>query len=166
VTTAESVSDLIRAKTLFATGEYTCVLVKGDSVLTSAARGVAPMIGFITEGVDLRGFSVADKVVGKAAALLFAKAEVGQVYAPLASHAAIDVLANAGIAAQFDTIVGRILKSDGTGPCPMEQQVAHTDDPDTAYTQLSAALAQMRAAAQANPTNQSSQQPSNRERND
>lgn len=150
--TADLVSDLARAKTLLATGDYTCALVRGDSVLTSVARGVAPMVGFISDGVDLRGYCVADKVVGKAAALLFIKAGIAQVYAPIGSKTAIDILANAGVTAHLDTLVPQIIRADGAGSCPMEQAVADTDDPDTAYTLLTAAIAKMRAAAQVNPT--------------
>ena len=63
--------DLQRAERALAEGGHTLVLVKGERVITSNQRGVAPLLALID--TDVTGFSAADKVVGKAAALLYVK---------------------------------------------------------------------------------------------
>lgn len=60
---------------------HTISLAKDETVLFSEKKGIAPMIDFLSEGVDLTGFSVADLVVGKAVALLFVKSGITRVYA-------------------------------------------------------------------------------------
>ena len=43
----------------------------GDTILRSEARGIAPLLGWIeADKLALRGAAIADKVVGKAAAML------------------------------------------------------------------------------------------------
>ena len=41
----------------------TICLCKDGSAICSQKRGIAPMMGFIADGVDLAGYSVADIVV-------------------------------------------------------------------------------------------------------
>ncbi|MBR3227452.1 MAG: DUF1893 domain-containing protein, partial [Erysipelotrichaceae bacterium] len=62
--------DLERAIELL-TGERTCVLVKDDTVYISEEKGIAPIMYYLNNGIDISGFSVADRIVGKAAASLF-----------------------------------------------------------------------------------------------
>jgi hypothetical protein len=85
-------ADIDVAKQLMQDCHYTCVLCKGDKLYISEKNGVAPMMEFIDAGVDLKGFSAADKVVGKAAALLFVLTGIGEVYAEVISSHAIAVL--------------------------------------------------------------------------
>lgn len=111
---------------------HTCVLCKGDALYTSEKRGVAPLVGWITSGVDLRDFSAADKIVGKAAALLFALAGVKQVFAPIMTETALAIFTCHGIEANSQTIIKQIMNRAGTGPCPMERTVSSIDDPEEA----------------------------------
>ena len=62
--------DLEKAKELFAQGGYTCVLVGGGREVVGREHGILPLIKWIEEKSDFRGFAAADKIVGKAAALL------------------------------------------------------------------------------------------------
>ena len=82
-------SDIETAKEMLARSAFTCVLCKGDVVYTSTKHGVAPLLEWIDSGKDLQGFSAADKVVGKAAALLFILTRVTEIYAPIMSETAI-----------------------------------------------------------------------------
>jgi hypothetical protein len=134
------VNDLRRATQLLAAGGDSCVLCRGEDTLVSGARGVAPLVDWIAAGVDLRGYSAADRVVGRAAALLYALAGVVAVHANLASQPALAVCAAHGIRAEADTTVPGILNRDRTGPCPMEAAVAGTDQPEIAADRLQAAL--------------------------
>ena len=63
--------DLTRAL-LIANKDATLVAVRGDEIVVCRDRGVKPLLKMVAEGRSLKGFSVADKVVGKAPALLYA----------------------------------------------------------------------------------------------
>jgi hypothetical protein len=120
--------DIEVAKEIFNSRDYSCVLVRRDISYTSTLKGVSPMIGFLTSGVDLNGFSVADKIVGKAAALLFALAGIRHVYATTMSVSAVGVLQKHGIRYEYEILVDAIRNRDGTGPCPIEGSVMHIED--------------------------------------
>ncbi|MFR8010622.1 MAG: DUF1893 domain-containing protein [Clostridia bacterium] len=124
--------DLERARHLLMAGTYTCVLCKGDLLYTSTARGVRPVLDWITTGQDLSGFSAADKVVGKAAALLFVRAGIAHLYARVISEPALAVLRAREVPVEYGRVVPGIINRAGDGPCPMESAVSGTDDPDEA----------------------------------
>ena len=138
--------DILRAKTLFETGEYTCVLVKGDTVYTSDLKGVAPLVKWLREGTEIRGFSAADKIIGKAAAMLFVSGGVREVYAPVMSRSAVDLFAKYGICASCDTVTPEIQNRAGTGRCPMEEAVAEVENPADALPVLERTLCRLREA--------------------
>lgn len=125
--------DVDRAKQLLETGSYTCVLCKDGEIKTSAARGVAPFVEWISSGADTEGFSAADKVVGKAAALLFVLAGVRETYAPVMSERAAEVLSRFGIAYECGRMSAEIRNRAGTGPCPMERAVRDIWEPEEAF---------------------------------
>ena len=52
-------------------------------------RGVKPLLQWISEGRSFEGWSVADKVVGKAPALLYVQLKPAAVYAIAMSGAAV-----------------------------------------------------------------------------
>ena len=137
-------TDLQQARQLLETGEYTCVLCKGESVHTSTLRGIAPMVEFLKSGLDLDGYSVADKVVGKAPALLFVLAGAKEVYAPVMTYSAKSILTAHGIDASCDQLADQIQNRTGTGPCPMEQTVEKIDSPQEAFEAVQQTLARLR----------------------
>ena len=96
-------TELNQARELLATGGYTCVLRKEGRTYTSTHRGVAPLLGWLEDGTDLTGFSAADKVVGRAAALLYRLLRVREVYAAVISRGALEVLEAGGISVIHDT---------------------------------------------------------------
>ncbi|MDE6618223.1 MAG: DUF1893 domain-containing protein [Clostridiales bacterium] len=115
---------------------HTICLCKGGECLYSQSRGIAPMMNFIAGGVDLSGYSVADVVVGKAAALLFVKCGIKYVFAKTLSQGAKSVLELYGISYEYETLTERIINRAGTDTCPMEKAVWDTDKPDEAYSIL------------------------------
>ena len=139
-------TDLIRAKELLAAGEHTCVLCRGEQTLTSDLRGVAPLVEWLTAGVDLSGYSAADKVVGKATAFLYVLAGVVAVHAPVVSDAAAQVLEQHGVALTFGQRVRAIRNRAGTGRCPMESAVQNITDPNEALGVIRETLHALRAA--------------------
>lgn len=136
------------AKKLMKDCFYTCVLCKGDKLHISQKSGVAPMMEFIEKGIDLKGFSVSDKVVGKAVALLFVLAGVTEVYAEVISKHAIAVLEKNNIAFSFEKEVDNIINRKGDGLCPMEEATLNIDDPKEAYEAIKAKLEFFKAQKQ------------------
>jgi len=127
--------DIEKAKALLMQ-DYTCVLVKGDEIKTSKKSGIAPMLDFISEGENLEGFSVADKIVGKAAAMLFYKAGVVEVFAQLLSKSGEEYLKSKGIKYSYDKFTDVIINRTGDDICPMEKTVKDINDENEAYLAL------------------------------
>ena len=123
---------------------HTICLCNGGECLYSESRGIAPMMSFIESGVDLSGYSVADIVVGKAAALLFVKCGIKNVFAKTLSQSAKSVLELYDIAYEYDVLTERIINRAGTDTCPMEKAVWDINDPDEAYSTLKDKLKSMK----------------------
>ena len=123
---------------------HSICLCKGGEWFTDDGRGISPMLRFLGENRGLRGFSAADQIVGKAAAMLFVKAGIAAVYGEVMSQAGAEFLAANGIPYSFGTLTAQIINRQGTGICPMEETVSELDDPEAAYKALSAKLAAMR----------------------
>lgn len=119
---------------------HTICLCKNGDCLYSEKRGIAPMMGFIASGANLAGYSVADIVVGKAAALLFVKCGIKNVFAKTLSENGKKILERYGIDFEYETLAEKIINRSGTDICPMEKAVANTDDPEEAYAQIAQAL--------------------------
>lgn len=122
--------DLAKAAGLLVTGRYTCVLCKGDIILTSSEHSLRPLIEWYASGEDMNGFSAADKVVGKAAAFLYVLLGVKEVYAPVMSERAVYTLSRYGIYPSCDTTPEAITDRSGTGICPLEQAVRNINSPE------------------------------------
>lgn len=130
--------DLSKAKALLEAEGYTCVLCLGEQIHTSFHRGVQPLMELLE--TDVSGFSAADKVVGKATALLYCLLGIRQLYAKVISDAAIDVLQAHGIPVQWETRVRYIVNRTGDGRCPMELATEHISDPAMAPAAIRAKL--------------------------
>ena len=128
--------NLLNARELLESGNYTCVVCCGDSVHTTSQRGVAPLLNWLDSGIDLSGFSAADRVVGIGAAFLYCLLGVKEVYARVMSHPAAEVLQSYGIAASAETFVQGIINRQGTGPCPFEAAVMDIQDTQEALTAI------------------------------
>lgn len=129
-------NDLQKAKDILESGNHTCVLCKGETVYTSNKSGIAPMIDFISEGIDLKGFSVADKIVGKAAAMLFVLAEVKSAYGEVMSEEGFDFLQANGIESSYSVLTEKIINRSGTDICPMEKTVRNIFAPTEAFSAI------------------------------
>ena len=137
-------SDIERAKKLLTEGGYTCVLCREDTVYKNTLRGVAPMVKWLEEGTDLVGFSAADKVIGKAAAMLFALAGVKEVHGDVMSAAAAEFLTANKVPFTCDTLTEKIINRSGDGICPMEQLTADMNDPAAAFEAIKLKLSELR----------------------
>lgn len=126
--------DIETAKAIYKDG-YICVLVKNGIAFASKERGISPLIELAEEG-DWHDFAVADKIVGKAAALLYVFMRAKEVHAEVLSFAAERVLREHGIKVSCDSKTEKIMNRKGDGICPMEQAVADIEDPVLALATL------------------------------
>lgn len=123
---------LSRAVTLLHSDTYTCILCDRDRVLTSRSNGIAPLLTRIEDKEDLRGMVCADKIIGKAAAMLLLYSGVRAAHGDVMSVKAKNLLEQAGVAVSYGVLTDGIINRTGDGPCPMEQAVADLTDPGDA----------------------------------
>lgn len=128
--------NLQKARNLLESGNYTCVVCKEDSLYTTTQRGVAPLLNWLDDGVDLTDYSAADRVVGCGAAFLYCLLKVKEVHARVMSEPAAQVLRSYGIRVSADTYVPGIINRAGTGPCPFEAAVMDIQDPEEALAAI------------------------------
>lgn len=137
-------TDIEHAKQLLTDARYTCVICRGDDIHTSEKRGVAPLIELLDSRIDVRGYSAADKAVGKAAAMLFALLGVSEIYAVVMSRSAKKILDGHGIKYSCGEEVEYIINRKKDGMCPMEKAVMDIDDPAEAPTKIKETIEKMR----------------------
>lgn len=121
------------AKKLLVEEDLSCILVGNDRVIKSKDKGVKPLIDIIKNQEDVKGYSVADTVVGKAAALLYVYIKVGNVFGRIMSQDAINVFKENNIEYSYLTLVPYIKNRDKTDMCPMEKSVRDINDPNLGY---------------------------------
>ena len=131
-----SAEHLNKARMLLSRTDCTCVICGGDVIITDKRRGVRPLLDLLDNDANVRGFSAADKVVGKAAAHLYHLLGIEDLYANVISQPALDVLQGAGISVEYGQLVPAIKNRSGDGFCPMESAVWNIDDPREALTAI------------------------------
>ena len=72
----------------------------------------------------MKAGSAADRIVGRAAAMLFIKAGICAVHAQTLSTGGKELLEKHGVSVSWGQLTQRIINRDKTGPCPMEAAVA------------------------------------------
>ena len=135
---------LEQAKSLLLTSASTIAVVSNGEVFTSQERGVKPLLHLLTEKKGfLKGASVADKVIGKAAALLMVLGEIKEVHTLIISEPAIKVFEKYNIPCFYDKKVDRIINRTGDGLCPMETLCLDVDDPQEAFNLITEKVSKM-----------------------
>ncbi len=133
-------TDIEKAKEMLINGDYSCVLCRGNAVFASKERGIKPLVELCRSGENLNGFSAADKIVGKAAAFLYAYMGVREVHAQTMSRGGEQVLKTYSIKYSCDTLCDEIINRKGTDVCPMEKAVRDIDNFTDAYKVLCGAV--------------------------
>jgi hypothetical protein len=133
-------NDLETAKNRLNQQNLTLTIVKNGAVLFET--GSRRISGFLTAieqlGTELKGASAADKVAGKAVALLCVYAGISQVYAEILSKKAETVLQQNQISYQYKQLVNTILNLNRTSVCPFEKTTEGISDPEKAYQSFKA----------------------------
>jgi hypothetical protein len=141
-------NDLDAAKSRLYDENLTLTIVKKGTVLfeTSSHR----ISGFLSAiellGAKLEGASVADKVAGKAVALLCVYAGINEVYAEVLSKKAKAVFGENQIHCEWKELVEKILDLNRSSVCPFEKVAAGISDPQRAYKAFMALLQSFRAS--------------------
>ena len=130
--------DLELAKEMLRKHNRALVIVKAGRILHETnASGIR---GFLTAldkiGSNIEGSSVADKIVGEAAAQLCAYSHVREVYAVVLSQCGKNVLERNNIHCEFGSLVPHILNMKQTALCPFEKLVAGSKSSKEAYERL------------------------------
>jgi len=133
--------DLEEARRLLRDDRVALAVVKNGQVLAVRhGTGLAPLYRTVKElGERLQGARVADRVVGRAAALLLLYAGVAAAFGELMSQSAHALLTEKGFPHAWGKLVPSISTPNGA-PCPMEALVADTDEPVEAFRRLAPAL--------------------------
>lgn len=116
---------------------------KGEVVFETSAHGLGGLLKAIDElGEEMRGSSVADNVVGQAAAFLCVHAGVVAVFAVTASAKGIQTLRDNDIFCRCENMVQHILDSKRKDVCPFEKLVDSISNPEEAYEKLKSLAAE------------------------
>lgn len=134
--------DIDKAKSLLK-NDKTLVFVKGDSIIDSSLSGIKPLINFLNEGINLEGYSLADKIIGKAQAMLCVKAKIKEVYGKVVSKGGKRILDKYSIPYTYDVLTDEIINHQGTDICPMEKVVKDIEDIEKAYIKLKERVREM-----------------------
>ena len=122
--------NLNRAKELLKNGA-SLAIVNGGGELTFDEHGVKTLLSL--QSGSLSGAFVADKVVGKAAAMLLVRGGAIAVYAEVISEPAFEMLKKHNVLCLYGELVKNIVNRDRSGICPMEQAVLGVQDVEKAY---------------------------------
>ncbi len=130
--------DINKLKNILSENNYSIVIQSEmGEILTFNDRGVKTLIKIIDNNPSfLKNAILADKVIGKAAALLMVFGGVKEVFALVISTPALMVLEKNNITVSFDLLTERIKNRKGDGLCPMESLCLNIDNPETAYEKL------------------------------
>ncbi|WP_394264301.1 DUF1893 domain-containing protein [Anaerococcus octavius] len=120
------------AKTTLLENDYSIVLVKENEIVnTSRKNGLLPILDLYNNDKSiLESAIVADKVIGKAAALILKEANIKELYAELISENAIELLDKTNIKYKYNKKVREIRNRDNTDICPMEELALESNNAD------------------------------------
>jgi hypothetical protein len=126
------------AKRILKNGGFSLVIVKPGIVVHATNKyGVMGLVEAIEKyGVELSGAAVADRVVGKAAAMLCRHANIAEVHAEVISRRGLDVLRERSIKVEYEKLVPEILNRMKNDICPFEKLVADCDSEEECFEKI------------------------------
>ncbi|MCF6463869.1 DUF1893 domain-containing protein [Clostridium sp. Cult1] len=107
------------------------VVKDGGLIFKSHDKGIRPMYTLATKMTKLaKDSSIADKVIGRGAAILCKSLDVKEVYGKLISDNAMEILEESNIVYYYDNICDYIKNRDGTDLCPIEKIALKSEKPE------------------------------------
>jgi len=118
--------------------ELSLVVAKNGRILfRSKSHGVSDLLAMISDiGGLAKDASLADSIVGRAAALLCVYSKIVAVYGVNMSEGALSVFKANHIKCEYGTLVARILNREKNDICPFDKAVLGIDDPSIALDKL------------------------------
>jgi len=132
------VDDLTLARqALLGSGLSLVVAKNGKLLFKTKSHGVSDLLTMIRDlGQLTEGASLADSIVGRAAALLCVYSKIVAVYGETMSKGGASVLEEKGIRYKFGKCVPKILNRRKDDICPFDKAVSGIQDPTLALERL------------------------------
>lgn len=122
------------------------VVKDGKLIFKSKDRGIKPMYILATDIIGLsKEASIADRVIGKGAAMLCKYMEIKEVYGQLISNNAIEVFNIGKIDYSYGATCPYIKNRDKTDLCPIEKIAMDIDDIDILLEEIGKFLNKIKA---------------------
>ncbi|MFH0711028.1 MAG: DUF1893 domain-containing protein [Candidatus Aenigmatarchaeota archaeon] len=110
------------------------VVKNGNPIFRGKSNGIMDFLIAIRDlGDELNDSSVADRIVGKASAMLIIRSKIKKVYAKLMSEYAIKTLKQSNIPFVCERKTEVILNKAQTSICPFENMAINSNNPEEAY---------------------------------
>jgi hypothetical protein len=128
-------NDLEIAKHTLYKKELTLVIVKnGELLFETRSHRISGFLDAIEQfGTKLEDASLADRVAGKAIALLCVYVKIKEVYAEILSKKAKTAFEENRISHEWKELVDNVLDLNKSGVCPFEKAADGMSDPKDAY---------------------------------
>lgn len=127
----------IAKKVLEEENQKIVVVKNGQVVFKSVDRGIKPMY-HLSKNMkeEVKGSSLADRVIGKGAAILCGYLRIDNLYTDLISENAIGILDKNEINYEFNSSCEYIKNRDKTDYCPIEKRSLDTEDPEVLLSRI------------------------------
>ncbi len=118
------------------------VIAKNEKIIFSSdKKGISELAKAVSEN-KIEGGSAADRVIGKAAAMLLIHGKIKEIYAETISEPAIKILFDYNIPFAFGQKTEAI--KNGQDLCPFEKLCLDIDSPEIAFTEINNLLEKFR----------------------
>ncbi len=122
----------------------TFALYDGKELITSRERGIKPLLNLYESERNFKNFSAADKVIGKAAAFMYALLGIKEIFSFVISEKALEVFEKYGIDIKYEECSPNIINRTKTDICPMEKAVLNISSAKEAYKAICAKLTNLK----------------------
>ncbi len=122
-------------------GGYTCVAFDENKMYySSKTKGIVPLVELCEKNTNGKKLYLADKITGKAAALLSVKCGAKELYTGVTTKSALSVLDKHAVKTAYERLVPFIKNRSGDGKCPMESLSKDVSEPEEMYIKIKAFL--------------------------
>lgn len=122
---------------LLCDGNHSLVIENSDGIRTFDGHGITDLYKLLRESPEqLKGATIVDKVIGKAAAALMILGGANNVFAQVISEQALKLFETSPITVGYDKKVQHIINRTNTGWCPMEIRCIDCVTADECLTEI------------------------------
>ncbi len=116
-------TDLQKLKKMFYFHDASLLIMKNNNIIyKSTNKGITSLYQLYINDIDkLDGSYIADKIIGKAGALILVSAKILGIYAHIITYEAYNILLYNNVKVTYGTKVPCIINRDGSDLCPIEK---------------------------------------------